>query len=65
MKIDPYNHKEKYLNWKGSIKGQISNVSEKNSKIILEYLFDMEQGLNVASSSKKGTGGYAYVVIFV
>ncbi len=58
MKIDPYKHKEKYLSWKSSINGRISQVSEENSKTILEYVFDMEQGLNVASGSRKGARGY-------
>ncbi|MCK5149416.1 hypothetical protein KAJ87_00630 [Candidatus Pacearchaeota archaeon] len=58
MKIDPYKHKEKYLKWKDSLNGKISGISEKNSKIFLEYMFDMEQGLNVASGSRKGARSY-------
>jgi hypothetical protein len=34
MKIDPYNHKEKYIRWKEEIiKSGIPEISEKNSKI--------------------------------
>lgn len=58
MKIDPYQHKEKYLAWKASVNGRIPNVSEENSKIILDYLIDMENGLNVASGSRKGARSY-------
>lgn len=58
MKIDPHNHKEKYFSWKKSLNGRILDISEKNSQIILDYLFDMEQGLNVASVSKKGARSY-------
>ena len=58
MKIDPYNHKKKYLSWKNSIKGRIPNLSEKNSRIVLDYIFDMEHGINVASGSRKGARGY-------
>ncbi|MFH1503217.1 MAG: hypothetical protein ABIE36_01005, partial [Candidatus Diapherotrites archaeon] len=58
MKIDPYKHKERYLSWKASINGRISGLSEKNSKIIFEYILDMENGLNVASVSKKGARSY-------
>lgn len=58
MKIDPYNHQEKYLQWKSFINGRINSISEENSKIVLDYLFDMEQGLNVASVSKKGARSY-------
>lgn len=58
MKIDPYKNKEKYFSWKESIASGIKNISEENSKIILEYMLDMENGLNVASSSKKGARSY-------
>jgi len=58
MKIDPYKHKERYLSWKASVNGRIPNLSEENSKIVLEYIFDMENGLNVASVSKKGARSY-------
>lgn len=59
MKIDPHNYKEAYLNWKNSINKYIPDISERNSELILDYLFDMEQGLNVASVSKKGSRSYA------
>ena len=43
MKVDPYNHQEKYLAWKEIVsKKGIVGVSEKNSKIILDFVFDME-----------------------
>jgi len=58
MKIDPYKHKEKYLSWKNSINGRIPNLSEKNSRIVLDYIFDMEHGINVASGSRKGARGF-------
>lgn len=58
MKNDPYNHKEKYYAWKNAINGKIPDISKENSKIILEYIFDMENGINVASVSKKGSRSY-------
>ena len=58
MKIDPYQHREKYFSWKKSLNGKIPGLSEANSKIIIEYIFDMEHGLNVASVSKKGARSY-------
>lgn len=58
MKIDPYKHKERYLKWKASLKGEIPKISRENSKIILEYLSDMEIGVNIASVSVKGARGY-------
>ncbi len=59
MKIDPYNHKETYFAWKESLDKTIQGLSEKNSKLIKDYLFDMEHGLNVAKGSKKGSRSYS------
>jgi integrase len=59
MKIDPYNHKEKYLKWEEKVKKEgIAGLSEKNSDIIQEYISDMANGINTAVSSKKGARGY-------
>ena len=46
MKRDPYKHQEKYLLWKERIDevGYIEGITEKNSAIILKYIFDMELG---------------------
>ena len=55
MKIDIYNHKNKYLNWKAKIKNSdIEGLKKANSDIIKRYVFDMENGLNVAVKSVKG-----------
>ena len=53
-KIDPYNHKRRYLGWKERVKGGIQEISKENSEIILRYVNDMEKGINVASESVKG-----------
>ncbi len=58
MKIDPYNHKERYLKWKENLKNKILSLSDENSQTILNYLEDMENGLNVANGSKKGARSY-------
>ncbi len=58
MKLDPYNHKEKYLEWKEKTGGRIPKISQENSDIILRYLNDMENGLNVAKGCKKGARSY-------
>ena len=58
MKIDPYKHKERYLEWKESVKDGISEISKDDSDIILRYLNDMERGINIASCSAKGGRGY-------
>lgn len=55
MKKDPYRHKERYLAWKERCETRIPGISEENSRMILEYLYDMEHGLNVGKSSKKGS----------
>ena len=54
MKIDPYKHKEKYLTWKQKTRHGIDGVSKANSDILLQYISDMENGLNVSSKSVKG-----------
>ena len=58
MKVDPYKNEEKYLNWKEKIKNGIDEVSTANSDIILEYISDMENGLNVSAKSVKGPRSY-------
>ncbi len=59
MRIDPYNHEKRYKEWKAqvSFKG-IPNISKRNSDIILQYLNDMEHGLNVSLKSVKGGRSY-------
>lgn len=59
MKIDPYKHKEKYLAWKENNKEGIASVSPKNSSIIMQYLNDMEKGLNIAQESVKGARSHS------
>jgi hypothetical protein len=55
MKIDPYKHKERYIKWKQKTQHSgLPNISQYNSDLILQYLEDMENGLNVAQGSVKG-----------
>ena len=58
MKIDPYKHQEKFLNWKQKTKDGIPGINKINSDIILKYISDMENGLNVSSKSAKGPRSY-------
>ena len=58
MKIDPYHHKIRYLNWKERVKEGIPNISKENSDIILQYLGDMEKGINVSSKNVKGARSF-------
>ena len=55
MKIDPYNHKERYLSWKEKNKYGITGLSDSNSELIREYITNMENGVNVATVSVKGS----------
>jgi integrase len=58
VKIDPYKHKQQYIKWREKIGNKIPGISEKNSQMILDYLYDMENGLNIAKGSKKGARSY-------
>lgn len=58
MKIDPYKHKERFLAWKEKVKEGIPNISKENSELILQYLNDMEKGINIASCNIKGSRSY-------
>ena len=58
MKIDPYKHKEVFLKWKDKTIDGIAGISNVNSDIILQYISDMENGLNVSSKSTKGPRSY-------
>jgi len=58
VKIDPYKHKERYIKWKKESKKGIPEISKYDSDLILKYLEDMEMGLNVATSTKKGSRSY-------
>ena len=53
MKIDPYKSKQTYDNWK-DLGAEIPKVSKENEKIIRQFIFDMEKGINVGASNKKG-----------
>ena len=57
-KIDPYKHKERYFRWKEKIQSTIPEISRENSDLILQYLSDMENGVNIARGVKKGSRSY-------
>jgi hypothetical protein len=57
-KIDPYNHEIRYLKWKQNTQEGIPDLSKDNSKIIKQYIADMEAGINIASGSSKGKRSY-------
>jgi hypothetical protein len=57
MKVDPYKSKQVYERWKEQ-GANIPDISKKSRDIIINFIFDMEKGLNVNSSNKKGARSY-------
>jgi len=54
-KQDIYKHEQRYKSWKESVlKFGESDLTKKNSDLLLQYIFDMEIGNNTSSKSKKG-----------
>lgn len=62
MKIDPYNNKEKYLAWKSMAEKEIEGISKNNANILLQYLNDMEIGINVSRGTKKGARSFISLI---
>ena len=58
MKRDDEIINQRYLQWKKKNGKRIPNIKEDNSRVILNYINDMEYGLNVGKSSKKGGRSY-------
>ncbi len=58
MRRDDGIFKERYLDWKEKCGKRIPKISEANSRVILSYINDMEYGLNIGRSSKKGGRSY-------
>lgn len=58
MKRDEETYKIRYSTWKEKSGNRIEGITEANSKIIINYVTDMEYGLNVGKSSKKGGRSY-------
>lgn len=61
MKIDPYNHKEDYNEWKDRVKDGIPEIGEYNSNLLIQYLKDMEIGINVGNNAKKGARSFIHI----
>lgn len=53
VKVDIHKARQYYEAWKKN-GGIIEGVSERNAKLIKEFLFDLEDGTNVCASNKKG-----------
>ena len=63
MKIDHYKHEIQYFNWKAKAKESINGLSKINSQLIVQYILDMENGLNVSSTNKKGSRSNCFIFI--
>jgi len=49
-----------YENWKAyALKNGMEGISKESSKIIMQYLFDLEQGKNLGRGSRKGARSYS------
>ena len=59
MKIDPYNHEQQFLRWREQVQEGIPGIPRADSDIILRYLSDMYNGLNIASGSAKGPRSFS------
>ncbi len=55
---DLYKHKEKYQRWIQRNVNGIKGISITNSYLILAYVYDMQEGLNISTKSKKGPRSY-------
>ena len=54
-KVDPYNNQDTYNKWKEKVKSEgIPELSKANTDLLLQYIRDMETGMNMAVSNKKG-----------
>jgi len=59
MKRDIFGHKERYEKWKANVLEEgITDLTKKNSDIIVQHVFDMEIGVNISNKNKKGARSY-------
>jgi len=55
IKRDVHHQIDRYKDWKQEVsESGIDGISKNNSDILIEYIFDMEEGLNIPRGSKKG-----------
>ena len=61
MKIDPYKHKESYFEWKKGAQNGIQGLCAADSQLIVQYLQDLEIGVNVGGSARKGPRSFIHL----
>jgi site-specific recombinase XerD len=54
VKADLYNHEKRFQNWKANISHGENGLTKPNSDLLIQYILDMEQGVNINLRSKKG-----------
>ena len=56
MKKDVFNHKRLWFSWKGNLSSKYieENLTKPNSKLYIQYLTDMESGMNIPKTARKG-----------
>ncbi len=62
MKIDPYNSEKVYVKWKEMASRGIPEIGEFNKNILMQYLNDMEIGVNIGVGSKKGARSFTRLI---
>lgn len=58
--LDSHGTEARYKKWRKSIK-RVKGLSEEQSKVIIQYLDDLEEGRNVAKGVKKGKRSYSRI----
>jgi len=59
MKKDLYNTKERYQKYKEKLINGEFDLSSQNRKFLLQYLEDMENGINISTMNRKGSRSYS------
>ncbi len=59
MKKDLYNTKERYHKYKEKLINGEFDLSSQNRKFLLQYLEDMENGINISTMNRKGSRSYS------
>lgn len=59
MKRDIYGHEDRYKKWKEeAVKLGVEGLTKKNSDLLIQYVSDMEIGVNISNKNKKGPRSY-------
>jgi len=60
-KIDPHKNKESYFKWKEKAESSSLDIGRENSEMLMQYLQDMEIGINVGNAAKKGPRSFIHL----